>query len=58
MRLLEALREHLDEIEAAEPNAHEFVERLLVEYEETGAAPMLSGKQFGWLNDLHARYCS
>lgn len=56
--MLEALRDHLDEIEAAEPKAHEFVERLLIEYEDTGEAPKLSGKQFSWLNDLHERYAT
>lgn len=57
MRILEALREHLDELEANEPNAHEFVERLLIEYEETGRDPKLTGRQFDWLNKLHMRYC-
>lgn len=58
MRTLEALRDHLDEIERDNEEAHRFVERLLVELEETGQAPTLSKTQFAWLNDLHMRYCA
>lgn len=57
MRMLDALRTRLDEIEQDNEKAHGFVERLLIEYEETGKAPKLTGRQFKYLSDLCERYC-
>lgn len=55
--MLEALREEMDALEREDENSHQFVERLLIEYEENGKAPTLSRKQYKWLNDLYERYC-
>lgn len=59
MRSLDCLRDHLDELEADNDEAHKFVQRLLIEQEEGRdfSQRPLTGRQFKWLNDLQQRYC-
>ncbi|MHB1952373.1 MAG: hypothetical protein ACYCOU_01375 [Sulfobacillus sp.] len=55
-KMLDDLREHLDDIERADPRSFEFLQGVLIAREEGDKKP-LSGKQFKWLQDLHERYC-
>ena len=57
MKLLDQLKEHLDEIEQKDAWAHGFVEKLLIQKEECPDKP-LTGKQFTKLCEIHTKYCN
>jgi len=56
MRLLEQLKDVMDEIEATDEWAHNFVEALIIRKEERPDA-QLSGPQFKKLCEIHTKYC-
>ena len=61
MRMLDNLKEVLDDIEAEDEWAHQFVQDLLIRQEEAAAAKTqfkLSPKQFNKLVEIHDRWCA
>lgn len=61
MRMLDNLKEVLDDIAADDEWAHQFVEDLLIKREEAAVAKRqfkLSPKQFNKLVDIHERWCA
>jgi len=56
MRMLENLKEYMDEIEQKDPRAHGFLEKIMIQKEED-PEKKLTGPQFKWVTDLHDRYC-
>lgn len=56
MRILDNIKEVLDEIEQKDQRSFEFVEKIIIQKEEQ-PEKKLTKLQFKWLNDLHDRYC-
>ena len=56
MRMLDNLKEVLDEIEQENDWEHDYVTDILVKMEE-GRIKRLSGPQFAKLVEIHEKYC-
>ena len=56
MRMLEALKNHLDEIEITNDWEFQFVTNIL-ERRENNPNYRLSAKQFNTLNTIYEKYC-
>jgi len=57
MKLLDQLKDHMDEIERKDAWAFTFVENLLIQKEEN-PDKQLTGKQFTKLCEIHTKYCN
>lgn len=56
MKLLDQLKDHIDEIEKDDDWAHGFIQSLLIQ-KETDPDKQLTGKQFTKLCEIHTKYC-
>lgn len=56
MRLLNQLKEHLDEIEKEDDYAHRFITDMIIRKEENPDYK-LNRKQFKFLLRIHTQYC-
>lgn len=56
MKLLEQLKDYMDEIEKDDSWAFGFVQSILIQKEEDPDKP-LTGKQFTKLCEIHTKYC-
>ena len=57
MRLLDQLKEKMDEIEEDDDYAFRFIQSIMIQKEEKPDKP-LTGKQFKLLCKFHTKYCN